>query len=160
VRKPVVSMVPVVQSLSAFDQVSSDSAFSHLLLGVFQLLLQFFDLHLQLEVVVTSPVASLLLGLSCFVCLFHDLLCDREQYVTHSLFKSVRQCPGIEVEALSNANLGLCLFCVECATILGVVGVIVAVPFVGTFMCMVSDRGWSIDVNMMLTKVFLGLHRS
>lgn len=91
-----VSIGSVVQSPFSFVEGSSDTAFSHLLLDVFQLLLQFFSLQFQFQIVVVGEKFLLLLGLSGLVCLVDGLFGDREENVSESLFKSVKQCPSLK----------------------------------------------------------------
>lgn len=151
-----ISMDPVAQSPYFFVQVSSDVAQLHFFLDVFQLLLQLFSLQLQLQIAVSCERGLLLLGLSELVRLLYMLLGHREEDVTHSLFKSVKQCSGHKLASLSVANLVLSFFDFELTTVFSIVGVIVAMLSMRALMCVVSDPGWTWNANMKLTVVPFG----
>jgi len=104
------SMDRVAQSPFVFLQVSSDAAQLHLLLDIFQLLLQFFSFQLQLQIAGINQ-SVVLLRFSQLVDFNYGMLGHREHDVTPSLSKSVNNALVSSLQCCWVLTLLLCSSC-------------------------------------------------
>jgi len=58
---------------------------------------------------------------------------------------------------LLGSDIASLFFLLDPATVFGIVGIVVTMLRMRAFICVISDRGWRLNVNMMLTEVSFAL---